>query len=153
MFSEDLLPNIEKKVDERWSLLTEQLSSSAIEGLKYLTLVHLGGMGGTLSFMGATKTATYFLGAAFFCFFFGATCVGLTYLLRVVHLKRLVKGWIADCDALYQQANPMTWGQVHINDRKRTNIFDWALTSAVISLALFLCGGSFGFFAVLRYSQ
>ncbi|KVR76147.1 hypothetical protein [Burkholderia vietnamiensis] len=50
------LPKIEAHVEKRWRHLTDVIAETVTEGLKYLTVVHLAGMGGVLSFMGATKT-------------------------------------------------------------------------------------------------
>ena len=152
MINPELLPIIEQKVHNRWEYLTTLSKDNTAEGLKFLNLIHLAGMGGTLSFMGATKTATLHLDLAFACFFAGVTFVGIVYLLRFFYFRSLIKGWNADTAAMFMAVEGMTWGKVHIRDNERSNPkFDWALAAAITSLILFVAGGIFGFIAVLSY--
>ncbi|MBK1888668.1 hypothetical protein Undi14_01380 [Undibacterium sp. 14-3-2] len=149
MIDDKFLPEIEKRVHRRWEFLSNLTNTNAVEGLKYLTLVHLGGMGAVLSYMGATKSTNLALVLAFFSFFVGATSVGLTYYLRAIHYSRLLKGWNSDTKTMFS-SEEMTWEMVRLNDAKRTQATDWALRFALLSLVCFTFGGVTAFFGVLN---
>lgn len=144
----------EKKESVR--LRFEQLNGIVLdtvtEGLKFLTLVHLGGMGGVLSFMGAVKGSNPWLVSAFVCFFIGACCVGLTYLLRYFHMTKLLDKYLSDVDAHYSDPSAMHWGKVVQRDKQRVAVrFDLALCTAILSLLAFVGGGAFSFWGVSTY--
>lgn len=145
--------NINQRVHDRWEHLTNLNTTNSVEGMKYLTLIHLGGMGGTLSFMGATKAANWALISAFASFFIGALMVGLTYFLRNKHFTHLIQEWNKDCDAMFKGVEGMAWPEPHARDRKRTDVFDIALWTAIISLVAFFIAGAFGFWGVYQYAR
>lgn len=145
--------NINQKVHDRWEHLTSLSTTNSVEGMKYLTLIHLGGMGGTLSFMGATKAANWAIISAFVAFFTGALMVGLTYFFRHHHFTYLIREWNKDCDAMFQGVKGMDWSEVHARDRKRTTVFDIALCTAILSLLAFFVAGIFGFWGVFQFAR
>lgn len=152
MIDPTILPKIEDHVDSRWRHLTSIVTETITEGLKYLTIVHLAGMGGVLSFMGATKTNNGPLVGAFACFFAGTALVGVCYFYRLFHFDTLVNGWITDTRALYSNDETMRWENVIERDRKRTDVrHDYGVYAAGVSFAFFLAGGLSGFWGVYLF--
>ncbi|WP_419690016.1 hypothetical protein ACN22W_36825 [Burkholderia theae] len=151
MTNPDCLSQIEERVEKRWRHLTDVITETVTEGLKYLTVVHLAGMGGVLSFMGATKTTGPFLIGAFFCFFVGAASVGICYFYRYFHFLNLVKGWITDTGEMFAGGS-MHWRTVLTRDRARTDVRrDFGVYAAIVSYACFLLGGASGFIGVYLF--
>lgn len=143
---------IKESVQRRFEQLNGIVLDTVTEGLKFLTLVHLGGMGGVLSFMGAVKGSNPWLVSAFVCFFVGACCVGLTYLLRYFHMTKLLDKYLGDVDAHYSDPDAMHWGKVVQRDKQRVDEkFDFALCTAILSLLAFGGGGLSSFFGVAAY--
>lgn len=152
MDSNDHLKRIDAAVENRWKHLTDIVTETITEGLKYLTVVHLAGMGGVLSFMGATKTLSISLTLAFASFFVGAASVGACYFFRYFHFDKLVEGWIADTREMYEGALSMSWSDVVMRDRKRTKLpVDPGLYASIMSYVCFIAGGILGFIGVYAY--
>jgi len=145
---------IREHARHRADVLRDITSETATDGLKYLTLIHLAGMGGTLSFIGATKTANAWMVAAFCSFFIGAFAVGASYLLRYWHFGQLLSAFNNDVTTMYTQPDRMAFSEVSRRDVERSSGgFDSALACALLAFALFACGGILGFYGVYHYAQ
>lgn len=138
----------EKKVRDRWDQLANLATANTTDGLKHLGLIHLAGIGGTLSYMGAAKNANLCLGLSFTSFFLGVTFVAVTYLLRFFYFRELIEGWNSDCAQMFN--GEIAMAEVQRRDKERTaGRVDWPLNSAIFSLILFFSGGIFGFIGLL----
>lgn len=143
---------LREAINRRVDTLRDITVDTASDGLKFLTLTHLAGMGGTLSFIGATKAINGSIVAAFCCFFLGATLVGGSYFARYAHFGMLLKHFTDDVTTMYLNPEKMSYRQVNERDRERSKArFDTGLACAIAALLLFIAGGVCGFFGVLGY--
>lgn len=131
---------------ERWEHLTRGINETAVEGMKYLTVVNAGGVAATLGFMGATKQSPIALTFAAAAFLFGACCVGGSYLFRYVYMNRLLAGWQSDFEHFVGER--LSWEDVTKNDRRRTRGPDYGLYFAIASFLAFILGAVLGFVGV-----
>lgn len=131
---------------ERWEHLTRTINETAVEGMKYLTVVNVGGVAATLGFMGATKRSSVAMTFAAALFLLGACCVGGSYLFRYVYTSRLLARWQSDFEQFV--GGRISWEDVTKNDRRRTTGPDYGLYFAIASFLAFILGAVLGFVGV-----
>ena len=132
--------------------LNRLIAESATEGLKFLGLLNLGGVAATLGFIGATKSHSPWLVAAFAAFMIANVSTALAYLLRYLAFdaqsqsfeRALKKGWQGKSPA--DMATAIAEWNLEIRRGP-----DWSVVCAVGALALFVLGTVFGAIGVSCY--
>ncbi|MCP3721713.1 hypothetical protein M3I53_00995 [Paraburkholderia sp. CNPSo 3272] len=132
--------------------LNRLIAEAATEGLKFLGLLNLGGVAATLGFIGATRSHSPWLLAAFAAFMIANVSTAIAYLLRYLTLdshfqsfqRALEKGW-KGAGPVDMAAAIADWNQ----EIRRGP--DWSVVCAVGALALFVIGTVFGAIGVSCY--
>lgn len=139
-------------VDKHTYHLNRLIADSATEGLKFLGLLNLGGVAATLGFIGATKSHSPWLVAAFATFMLANLSTALAYFLRYLAFDRqfqtfqraVEKGWHGNTP------DDMAAAMADWNREIRRGP-DWSVACAIAALILFVLGTFAGTLGVSCY--